>query len=98
LEAHSDTVILTAVADYLDADAATAACDIGSCFATERETKIVPNRAEAVALGLSEARSGDTVLIFGHGAHVENSETFPFCDRLFTKQWLYENQVCDLIP
>jgi len=96
LESHSDSVILTAVADYLDADSAITACDIGSHFTAERETKIVPDRAEAVALGLSEAKSGDTVLIFGHGAQKENSDTFSFCDRLFTKQWLYENQMCNL--
>jgi UDP-N-acetylmuramoyl-L-alanyl-D-glutamate--2,6-diaminopimelate ligase len=94
LESHTDTVILTAVSDYLDADAASAACDIGNCFTSEQATKIVPDRAEAVALGLSEARSGDTVLIFGHGSPMERSEHAPFCDRLFTRQWLYENQTC----
>jgi UDP-N-acetylmuramoyl-L-alanyl-D-glutamate--2,6-diaminopimelate ligase len=91
LESHSDTVILTSASDYLDPEAATAACDIGRCFTAERVTKIVPDRAEAMALGLSEAKRGDTVLIFGQGVSTENS---PFCDRLFARQWLYENQTC----
>jgi UDP-N-acetylmuramoyl-L-alanyl-D-glutamate--2,6-diaminopimelate ligase len=88
LESHTDTVILTSASEYLQADAATSACDIGRCFTAERATKIVPDRAEAMALGLSEAKSGDTVLIFGHGTATTSS----FCDRLFTMQWLYENQ------
>ena len=95
LESHSDSVILTSVADYLDAESAEAACDIGRGFTSERVTKIVPDRAEAVARGLSEAKSGDTVLIFGHGAPMERDEHSPFCDRLFTRQWLYENQTCN---
>ena len=90
LDSLTDRVILTSVEDYLDTDSATAACDIGHCFTSDRETKIVPDRAEAVALGLSEAKSGDTVLIFGHGTAMET----PFCDRLFIKQWLNENQIC----
>ena len=97
LESHSDTVILTSASDYLDNESATAACDIGRCFTAERETKIVPDRAEAMALGLSEARSGDTVLIFGHGSPLENGPLTSFCDRLFTRQWLYENQTCNSI-
>ena len=95
LESLSDTVILTAATEYLDTESATAACDIGSCFNSERVTKIVPGRAEAVALGLSEAKSGDTVLIFGHGSPMESNKHSPFCDRLFTRQWLYENQMCN---
>jgi len=95
LESLTDSVILTSASDYLDPESATTACDIGHCFTTERETKIVPDRAEAVALGLSEAKSGDTVLIFGHGSPMENSKHSPFCDRLFTRQWLYENQMCN---
>jgi UDP-N-acetylmuramoyl-L-alanyl-D-glutamate--2,6-diaminopimelate ligase len=97
LESHTDTVILTSISDYLDSESATAACDIGRCFTAERETKIVPDRAEAMALGLSEARRGDTVLIFGHGTPAESNGMIPFCDHLFTKQWLYENQTCSPI-
>ena len=87
LESLTDSVILTSASDYLDTESATTAYDIGRSFTAEWETKIVPDRAEAVALGLSEAQSGDTVLIFGRGSSVGN----PFCDRLFTKQWLCEN-------
>ena len=96
LESLTDTVILTSVFDQLDAESATTACDIGHCFTSGRETKIVPVRAEAVALGLSEAKNGDTVVIFGHGTPLEINESLPFCDRLFTKQWLYEHQMCNL--
>jgi UDP-N-acetylmuramoyl-L-alanyl-D-glutamate--2,6-diaminopimelate ligase len=95
LESHSDTVILTSLSDFLDSESATAACDIGRFFTSERETKIVPDRAEAMALGLSEAKSGDTVMIFGHGLSTENTS---FCDRLFARQWLYENQTCGSMP
>jgi UDP-N-acetylmuramyl tripeptide synthase len=95
LESLTDSVILTSATDYLDTESATTACDIGSCFNSERETKIVPDRAEAVALGLSEAKNGDTVLIFGHGSPTESTKHSPFCDRLFTRQWLYENQTCN---
>jgi len=87
LESFTDSVILTSASDYLDAESAMTACDIGRCFTAERETKIVPDRAEAVALGLSEARTGDTVLIFGRGTSMGTT----FCDRLFTKQWLCES-------
>jgi UDP-N-acetylmuramoyl-L-alanyl-D-glutamate--2,6-diaminopimelate ligase len=95
LESLSDSIILTSVAEFLDSETAEAACDIGRCFASERATKIVADRAEAVALGLSEAKSGDTVLIFGHGSPMfERDEHSPFCDRLFTRQWLVENHTC----
>ena len=90
LESLTDSVILTSAADCLDAESAESVCDIGRGFTAERETKIVPNRAEAVALGLSEARCDDTVLIFGYGSSQGN----PFCDRHFTKQWLCENHAC----
>ncbi|MCL2006396.1 MAG: UDP-N-acetylmuramyl-tripeptide synthetase [Planctomycetaceae bacterium] len=86
LESHTDSVILTSATEYLDTESAAAACDVGGCFVSVRETKIVPDRAEAVALGLTEAKSGDTVLIFGRGT----SLGAPFCDRQFTKQWLQE--------
>ena len=95
LESLSDSVILTAATEYLDAESAMTACDIGSYFNAERTTKIVPDRAEAVALGLSEAKNGDTVLIFGQGSPIESNNHAPFCDRLFTRQWLSENQMCN---
>ena len=88
LETHTDSVILTSESDYWDTESAATACDIGRSFTANWETKIVPDRAEAVALGLSEAQSGDTVLIFGHGSSKGNQ----FCDRRFTKQWL-----CDCV-
>ena len=94
LESHTDSVILTSATDYLDMETAMTACDIERCFETEKESKIVPDRAEAVALGLSEAKHGDTVLIFGHGSPLKGFKHSAFCDRLFTKQWLYENQAC----
>ena len=53
------------------------------------------DRAEAIAWVLSEAKEGDCVLIIGKGqgeTFVDDSCLPPFCDRLFVKQWLYENQ------
>ena len=95
LETLTDSVILTAASDCFDTESATTACDIEQRFTSDRETQIVPDRAAAVALGLSEAKNGDTVLIFGQGSPIESSKHSPFCDRLFTKQWLYENQMCN---
>ena len=85
LESLSDTVILTSASDYLDSESAMAACDIGRCFVSDRAAKIVPDRAEAMALGLSEAKSGDTVLIVGLGKPMENAR---WCDRFFTENYL----------
>ncbi|MDR0520546.1 MAG: UDP-N-acetylmuramyl-tripeptide synthetase [Planctomycetaceae bacterium] len=95
LETFSDSVILTSVSDRTDTKSAAAICDIGHGFSAKESVKIMPDRAEAIAWGLSEAKTGDSVLIFGHGTPEETMMTggyVPFCDRLFTKQWLYENQ------
>ncbi len=94
LESLADSVILTSATDRRDSEAAMAMCDIGQSFSSESGAVIMPDRAEAIAWALSEATSGDTVLIFGKGA-VENSalepEITPFCDRHFARQWLFAN-------
>lgn len=57
---------------------------------------LLQDRAEAIAWALSEAREGDSVLIIGPGhpgTHDLAGDRLPaFCDRVFAKQWLYENQ------
>jgi UDP-N-acetylmuramoyl-L-alanyl-D-glutamate--2,6-diaminopimelate ligase len=97
LESLSDITVLTAASAQMDSSAAEAVCGIGKGFSSPEGVNIMPDRAEAIAWALSEAKEGDTVLIFGKGT-VEKIEdingTAPFCDRLFTKQWLNENQSC----
>ncbi|MGL4595350.1 MAG: Mur ligase family protein [Thermoguttaceae bacterium] len=99
LETLTDVVLLTAVSDPMNQDAAAAICDIGKGFSNQTSAKVMPNRAEAIAWALSEAKETDTVLIVGHGES-ESADASPnirrFCDRLFTKQWLHENQLCEL--
>ena len=91
LEKYCDAIILTSVSEQFDPAASSAVCDIRGEITQEHHTRIVPDRAEALALGLSEAEEGDTVLIFGHGS----SKDAAFCDRHFTRQWLQEHQFCD---
>jgi UDP-N-acetylmuramoyl-L-alanyl-D-glutamate--2,6-diaminopimelate ligase len=96
METLADSVILTAVADRLDFETATAICDVGKGFALHDGVRIMPERAEAIAWALSDAAEGDSVVIFGRGelATTEQPNVIPFCDRRFAKQWLYENQAC----
>ncbi|MCL2744114.1 MAG: UDP-N-acetylmuramyl-tripeptide synthetase [Planctomycetaceae bacterium] len=97
LESLSDTIVLTAAAAQMDSSSADAVCGIGKRFSSPEEVNIMPDRAEAIAWALSAAKEGDTVLIFGKGTPERVEETTgkePFCDRYFTKQWLYENQSC----
>ncbi|MDR3197391.1 MAG: UDP-N-acetylmuramyl-tripeptide synthetase [Planctomycetaceae bacterium] len=96
METLADSIILTAAVDRLNFETATAICDIGKGFALRSGVRIMPERAEAIAWALSAAAEGDSVVIFGRGEseHSEQSDTVPFCDRNFAKQWLYENQVC----
>ncbi len=98
LETLADTVILTTATDKLEPGAASAICDIGRGFSAQEGVCIMPDRAEALAWALSEAQEGDTVMIFGRGesemAHDPRLDGFPFCDRHFARQWLYENQEC----
>lgn len=96
METLADSVILTAAVDHLNFETATALCDIGKGFALQNGVRIMPERAEAIAWALSDAAKGDSVIIFGRGesANTEQPDVIPFCDRHFTKQWLYENQTC----
>ncbi|MDR0870196.1 MAG: UDP-N-acetylmuramyl-tripeptide synthetase [Planctomycetaceae bacterium] len=97
MESAADTVILTSADDALDTGTAAAICDIGRGFASGNGVQVMPDRAEAIAAALSEAQEGDSVLIFGKGEteQLENIRgSVSFCDRHFTRQWLYENQPC----
>jgi len=92
IDSLADHVVLTSASDRLDSETAATICDIGKGFASSGGVRIMPDRAEAIAWALSEAGLNDSVLIVGKG---ENELHFPdappFCDRLFAKQWLYEN-------
>jgi UDP-N-acetylmuramoyl-L-alanyl-D-glutamate--2,6-diaminopimelate ligase len=94
----TDSVILTAAADRLNFETATAICDIGKGFTLQNGVQIMPERAEAIAWALSEAAEGDSVVIFGKSEPMstEHPDAIPFCDRHFAKQWLYENQTCSV--
>jgi UDP-N-acetylmuramoyl-L-alanyl-D-glutamate--2,6-diaminopimelate ligase len=95
LNALTDSVILTSASDRMDNGSATAICDIGKELTDPEGAKIMPDRAEAIAWALSQAQSSDTVLIIGQGKPDISLDT-NFCDRHFTKQWLYENQTCSV--
>lgn len=97
MELYSDIPVLTrsepnngeSVADAMEA--------IIAGFTQGDKARIILNRADAIAWVLSNAEPDDTVLIVGPGIsnHPGKSKK-PFCDRVFTKSWLYENQPCIL--
>ena len=96
IDSLADHAVLTSATDRLDSETATAMCDIGKGFASDDGVRIVPDRAEAIAWSLSQAGPNDSVLIVGKGEsihHFPEIDAPPFCDRLFAKQWLYENHV-----
>lgn len=71
--------------------------EIADGFTSETGAPLtLQDRAEAIAWSLAEAREGDCVLIVGKGlpeqAPASPDVLPPFCDRVFVKQWLYENQ------
>ena len=55
---------------------------------------MIPDRAEAIAWALAEARPGDCVLIAGKGHETvpdhRRRSGFRFDDREVARQWLYE--------
>jgi UDP-N-acetylmuramoyl-L-alanyl-D-glutamate--2,6-diaminopimelate ligase len=103
----ANSIILTSAENQIDSNSINAICEIKKGCNNPNEVQIIPNRAEAIAWALSEAKSGDTVLIFGRGEtnysqnddfdlnkKTEQQKIQSFCDRYFTRQWLYENQTC----
>jgi len=59
------------------------------------QAEVIPDRAEAIAWALSQARPGDGVLIAGkgHRTHqIVGSRGRWFDDRQIARQWLYTNQ------
>ena len=94
IDALTDAAVLTSASDRLDAETVSAICDVGKGFVSDDGVRIMPDRAEAIAWALSEAGPNDSVLIIGKGEnelHFPEAAAPPFCDRLFAKQWLYEN-------
>lgn len=63
-------------------------------FVKSDKAKIILNRPDAIAWVLSNIGPEDSVLICGNGISNRSGIRKAFCDRVFTKQWLYENQPC----
>ncbi len=62
------------------------------------QAEVIPDRAEAIAWALSQARPGDGVLIAGKGhrtCQIVGSRRRWFDDRQVARQWLYANQVSE---
>lgn len=100
MESATDKVILTAADDNLNAESATAICDIGKGFSSQNGVQIMPDRTEAIVAALSRALPGDSVLIIGKGEPelLEDIHGTPlFCERHFIRQWLRENQICPAV-
>jgi UDP-N-acetylmuramoyl-L-alanyl-D-glutamate--2,6-diaminopimelate ligase len=60
------------------------------------QAEVIPDRAEAIAWALSQARPGDGVLIAGKGHRsfqIVGGRRRWFDDRQVARQWLYANQV-----
>ncbi len=58
------------------------------------EAEVIPDRAEAIAWALSQARPSDVVLIAGKGhqtQHIAGGQRCYFDDRQVARQWLYAN-------
>ncbi|MDR2172409.1 MAG: UDP-N-acetylmuramyl-tripeptide synthetase [Planctomycetaceae bacterium] len=101
ISAFANAIILTSASNKLDPKTIAAICEVGKGLTNKDEIQIMPDRAEAIAWALSDAQTGDTVLIIGNDeTNTQNNELNtnkklqPFCDRYFTRQWLYENQTC----
>jgi UDP-N-acetylmuramoyl-L-alanyl-D-glutamate--2,6-diaminopimelate ligase len=59
------------------------------------EAEVIPDRSEAIAWALSQARPGDCVLIAGKGhetCQIVGAKRHYFDDRQVARQWLYANQ------
>jgi UDP-N-acetylmuramoyl-L-alanyl-D-glutamate--2,6-diaminopimelate ligase len=77
-----------------DNEAIVAMNEIVDAFNGEVAPLTFDDRIDAIAWALSEARESDCVLIVGKGQveTIPDESSVPtFCDRLFVKQWLYEN-------
>jgi UDP-N-acetylmuramoyl-L-alanyl-D-glutamate--2,6-diaminopimelate ligase len=65
------------------------------------DAEVIPDRAEAIAWALSQARPGDGVLIVGKGHRTEQiagSQRGYFDDRQVARQWLYSNPPDEAAP
>jgi len=69
--------------------------DIFAGFEHPGEVEMIPDRAQAIAYALAEARPGDCVLIAGKGhetCQIIGQERIPFDDREVARRWLYQHQ------
>ncbi len=96
IDTLADVAVLT-TDEMFNGESLRAMHEIADGFTSEYGGPLtLQDRAEAIAWALTEAGEGDCVLIVGKGLP-ENFEPSPetlpsFCDRVFVKQWLYENQ------
>jgi UDP-N-acetylmuramoyl-L-alanyl-D-glutamate--2,6-diaminopimelate ligase len=67
--------------------------DIIDGYASAKKSRVIPNRLEAIDWALSQARSGDSVLIAGKGDNAHQllgNKTLEFDDGEIVRQWLYK--------
>jgi len=92
VEAGADLAVIT-TDNPRSEDPRAIARDILGGFQCPKAVKQIPDRAEAIAWALAEARPGDAVLIAGkgHETHqIVGSKRFPFDDVEVAREWLYE--------
>jgi UDP-N-acetylmuramoyl-L-alanyl-D-glutamate--2,6-diaminopimelate ligase len=94
VEARADYVVLTNDNPRTE-DPQAILDELCAGLARPHEALVVADRAEAIALALSRAQPGDSVLIAGKGhetCQVLGQQRIPFDDREVARQWLYEFQ------
>jgi len=93
-EAHADLVVITDDNPRSE-DPQAIIEDILNGLKCPAEAEVIPDRAEAIAWALSQARPGDCVLLAGKGhetCHIVGRRRCEFDDRQFAREWLYANQ------
>jgi UDP-N-acetylmuramoyl-L-alanyl-D-glutamate--2,6-diaminopimelate ligase len=80
LENYCDCVILTSAADEYNDDTTDAICNLGGQFSDPFKATVISHRSDAISWSLTDAESGDTVLIIGNNVdagalRVHNEET-----------------------
>ncbi len=92
VEAQADKAIVTTDNPRCE-DPQAIAEEVLAGFSSRASVRHVPDRTEAIALALSEARAGDCVLIAGKGHEqhqIVGDRQIPFDDREVARRWLYE--------
>ncbi|MDR3233106.1 MAG: UDP-N-acetylmuramyl-tripeptide synthetase [Planctomycetaceae bacterium] len=69
LDRYADCAILTAEREEYSEESAEAICNLGGRFADPYKATVIANRSDAVSWALTDAESGDTVLIIGNNVN-----------------------------